>query len=139
MSAHVFKYLPTLARTTAVKVHFRVLPSQCRMTTSSFEPGKLKVVHDTEGQEFYIKLQGGRDEDSKAVLQYSYIKPDYVDLEHTVVPSQFRGHGVAKILAETAFDHFVEKGALIRPTCTYLQKFYNDNPHPRYTEKVKWD
>jgi hypothetical protein len=38
--------------------------------------------------------------DSKAVLQYSYLNPSYVDLEHTIVPPEFRGHGVAKKLAQ---------------------------------------
>ena len=36
----------------------------------------------------------------KAYLQYSKIKPNLVDLEHTVVPEQHRGHGIGKVLAQ---------------------------------------
>ena len=46
---------------------------------------------------------------------------------------------VALFVFQTVFDHFVEKNILFRPTCTYLQKFYDENPLPQYTEKVKWD
>jgi len=52
---------------------------------------------------FYVEILycfTAKDFQGKAYLQYSYIKPDYVDLEHTVVPEQFRGHGIAKVLAE---------------------------------------
>lgn len=142
MSGYLFTSLTRISQIPKQKVSFRAGLVLIRMSSShQADPGtsKLKVEHDTQNLEFYIKLNNGKDEDSKAVLQYSYITPDHVDLEHTVVPPQFRGHGVAKVLAQTAFDHFVDKGALIRPTCTYLQKFYNENPLPRYKEKVKWD
>ena len=49
---------------------------------------------------FFSVYLEGKDDKSRAVLQYSYINSNFVDLEHTVVPSQFRGHGVAKILAQ---------------------------------------
>ncbi|WAR11221.1 NATD1-like protein [Mya arenaria] len=96
------------------------------------------VIHDSSIREFYIPLKEEGFE-GKAYLQYSFIKPDYVDLEHTVVPEHFQGRGIAKVLAKTVFDHFVDEQKYIRPTCTYLQKFYNDNPIPRYAEKVKWN
>ena len=43
-------------------------------------------------------LEGGIE--GKAYLQYSYIKPDYVDLQHTVVPAEFQNRGIAKVLAQ---------------------------------------
>ena len=36
----------------------------------------------------------------KAVLQYSWVKPDTADLFHTEVPPVFRGKGIAKYLAK---------------------------------------
>ncbi|KAL4216624.1 Protein natd1 [Mactra antiquata] len=116
--------------------HPHILRRAVTMSTQ-FDLSKLKVEHSVERNEFYIQLKDGEDEASKAYLSYTYIKPDYVDLEHTVVPSEFRGHGIAKILAQTVFDHFVDKGTFMKPTCTYLQKFYKENQLPKYTEKIK--
>ncbi|KAH3874666.1 protein NATD1-like [Dreissena polymorpha] len=110
----------------------------CLCSTMSKKPGvsAKDVVHDSENNEFYIQLNEGGIE-GKAYLQYSFIKPDYVDLQHTVVPAEFQNRGIAKVLAQTVFDHFVSKGMSIRPTCSYLQKFYNDNPLPEYQAKVR--
>ena len=51
----------------------------------------------------------------RAYLQYSQIRPNLVDLEHTVVPEQHRGHGVAKVLAKVNSNSVV---------CLVLEKEY---------------
>lgn len=100
----------------------------------------LKVEHSEKQQEFYILINKDvKTKPKKAVLQYEMINPSYVDLQHTVVPEEFRGHGVAKLLAKAAFDHFTQKNCDILPTCTYLQKFYKENPLPEYKARVKWN
>ena len=37
---------------------------------------------------------------AKAVLQYSWVDKKTIDMHHTGVPEEFRGKGVAKILAK---------------------------------------
>lgn len=37
-----------------------------------------------------------------AKLEYEWIKSDLVDLYHTLVPTQYRGQGIAKVLAEVS-------------------------------------
>lgn len=93
----------------------------------------LKVVHDEENMEFYIKL--GED---KAYLQYDILDPKTkaVDLQHTVVPEVFRGQGIAKVLAKEVFEYFISRDQQMKLTCWYLKKYYQDNPLPQYTEKI---
>ena len=37
---------------------------------------------------------------------------------------------------QNVFDHFVKEDMNMKLTCTYLQKFYTDNPLPQYTQKI---
>ncbi len=41
-------------------------------------------------------------ESFKAILEYEWIRKDLIDLWHTEVPSEFRGHGVAKYLVKVS-------------------------------------
>ncbi|BBN00904.1 uncharacterized protein MPTK1_2g03010 [Marchantia polymorpha subsp. ruderalis] len=82
--------------------------------------------------------------DGKAYLRYA-IKPlthcsttkqteDEVDkqvmlMQHTFVPSVFRGQGVAAKLCVAAFQHCKDKGLLVLPVCTYISDtFLPRNP-----------
>ncbi|XP_035824844.1 uncharacterized protein LOC101856878 isoform X2 [Aplysia californica] len=91
------------------------------------------VGHDKSNKMFYITLQAKPEngETALAKLEYDYVRPNLVDLYHTEVPPEFQGQGIAKILAQTAFDHFCEQEIRFRPTCTYLQKYLRTNPVPR--------
>ncbi|KAH6930774.1 hypothetical protein HPB50_018079 [Hyalomma asiaticum] len=61
----------------------------------SLSQESFEVKHDSQRQEFFIKL--GKD---KAVLQYEVIDPKTLDLVHTEVPESLRGKGIAKHLAK---------------------------------------
>ena len=51
---------------------------------------------------------------------------------------RFSKHDIVLIF-QTAFDYFVDKKIDMKPSCTYLQKFLQDNPLPQYKDRVKWD
>jgi len=72
----------------------------------------------------------------KAYLEYKTVQGGSVVLYHTEVPSAFRGKGVAKILAKSAFDHFVTQDVKMKVTCTYLQKYLKENPNQEYTKRI---
>ncbi|CAC5411077.1 unnamed protein product [Mytilus coruscus] len=101
----------------------------------------LIIGHDKDGKEFYIRMTTDEKNRSnkKAILTYEWERPKFADLQHTFVPEEFRGHGVAKLLAETAFEHFVSEGATMRLSCTYLQKYALDNENPRHMSNICWD
>lgn len=106
--------------------------------TSSVEMDGYVVGHDSKNKMFYItlKAQTAVQKAILAKLEYVMLRPNLVDLWHTEVPPEFQGHGIAKILAKAAFDHFCEKEIRFRPSCTYLQKFLKDNPIPRYLDSM---
>ncbi|CAG2223963.1 K06975 [Mytilus edulis] len=101
----------------------------------------LIIGHDKDDKEFYIKMNTDEQNKSnkKAILTYEWERPKFADLQHTFVPEEFRGHGVAKVLAETAFDYFVSEGATMRLSCSYLQKYALDNENPRHMSNISWD
>ncbi|CAH1789886.1 unnamed protein product, partial [Owenia fusiformis] len=98
----------------------------------------IEVLHDEKKGEFYIEMDAGG-KTSRAYLQYTSQggdKGEVLDMYHTLVPPEFRGKGVAKHLAKAAFDHAVKKDVSMRLTCSYLQKYAQDNPTPEYTKRI---
>nr|XP_022317584.1 protein NATD1-like [Crassostrea virginica] len=98
-----------------------------RHLTTMDSASKFQTVHDPDKKEFVIQLKGDKNSD-KAFLQYDYISSNKVDLYHTLVPPAYRGHGIAAILAETAFKHFKENGIEMELTCSYLQHYASKHP-----------
>ncbi|XP_038045409.1 protein NATD1-like [Patiria miniata] len=135
-SSNSYKYQP------ASKFLPRLLISHCpvrlvakgRLASTMAETSSdLTVDHDVENKMFVINLAG---EPEKAVLVYKVIGPDAVNLYHTGVPVSQRGKGIAKVLAKAALDHFASHGTNMKLTCTYLQKYFRENPLPQYKSRV---
>lgn len=96
------------------------------------EPAPV-ASHDVHNKAFLVEIEGAKE---RGILEYNWIKEDVVDLYHTGVPHAFRGKGIAKILAKTALDYFVEKDAKMILTCTYLVKYVKDHPLEQYTSRI---
>ncbi|XP_022087064.1 protein NATD1-like isoform X2 [Acanthaster planci] len=103
------------------------------MFTAAEASSDLVVNHDVENKMFFIKLAG---ESEKAVLEYEVLGPDIVNLYHTGVPVSQRGKGIAKVLAKVALEHFASQGTNMKLTCTYLQKYFQENPSPEYRDRI---
>lgn len=98
---------------------------------ANFSTDSLVVEHHDKDMEFVVAV--GQD---KAFLNYEYLDKKTVDLYHTEVPDAFRGKGVGKILAKSAFDFVVDKNLKMKVTCTYLIKVLKDEPLEKYTKRV---
>ncbi|KAK3087501.1 hypothetical protein FSP39_006697 [Pinctada imbricata] len=110
-----------------------------KIAEKTLSQSTLFAGHDEKKKEFYVELpyaEGKTKAVPRAILQYEWIQDKYVDLYHTGVPEEFRGKGVAKILAEAALDHFVRDDVTMRLSCTYLQYHVEKYPIPRIMEKV---
>lgn len=68
-----------------------------------------------------------------AVLCYT-IREGRYHFDHTVVPPELRGQGVAGQLATTALDHARRNGWRIVPDCSYIEVFLKR--HPEYADLV---
>uniref|UniRef100_A0A7M5UK92 Protein NATD1 n=1 Tax=Clytia hemisphaerica TaxID=252671 RepID=A0A7M5UK92_9CNID len=73
---------------------------------------------------FYIPLEKGQ-----AVLEYT-LKDGIIDMYHTGVPSFYRGQGIAKILVQDAMKYVEAEKLTVKPTCSYVLKYVNENPNP---------
>jgi predicted GNAT family acetyltransferase len=88
----------------------------------------LDVQNDEAARKFYVTVEG-----HEAVIEY--VKTgDVYDLQHTFVPEELRGHGVADQLAHGTLEEIKRRGARFIPTCPYIQGFLKH--HPEYNEGV---
>jgi predicted GNAT family acetyltransferase len=84
----------------------------------------LEVHNDETARKFYVTVDG-----QEAVIEY--VKTgDVYDLQHTFVPEEMRGEGVAEQLVQGALDQIRSQRAKFRPTCPYIQSFLKR--HPQY-------
>ena len=111
---------------------------------SSGRPNQIpyKVNHDEEAQKFIIQLDP-KDETVIAYLKYEFehYNPSdnhrkIVNLLSTVVPKEQEGKGIAKILANAAFEHCARNNLYMKLTCWYLDGYLKRNPNPRYNHLI---
>ncbi|MGH0153089.1 UNVERIFIED_CONTAM: hypothetical protein FKN15_023723 [Acipenser sinensis] len=72
----------------------------------------------------------------QAVLYYEYTGNKKVNLLSTVVPTEFRGKGVGKRLAEAAMDFVVEENLKADLSCWYIKQYVEENPLPNYKDHI---
>jgi predicted GNAT family acetyltransferase len=88
----------------------------------------LEVKNDEEARKFYVTVDG-----HEAVIEYAK-SGDVYNLQHTFVPEQLRGHGVADQLVHGTLEEIRRQGARFIPTCPYIQAFLKH--HPEFLEDV---
>ena len=86
----------------------------------------MTVVHSKEKAMFSIALPGHE----LAFLRYRFLDSQNTTVEMftTVVPPSLGGRGVAKILADEAFDWAVENDLKMKLTCWYLSGYLQRHP-----------
>ncbi|UJR07610.1 hypothetical protein I4U23_011899 [Adineta vaga] len=95
----------------------------------------MDVIHDEKKQEFKIDLD--KSSSDKAYLTYE-IKGDTIDFQHTYVPPNYRGKGLAEKLVLSALDYVEKEKSIqkITPSCSYVAKFLTHVPqYARYLAK----
>ncbi|KAJ8389107.1 hypothetical protein AAFF_G00123130 [Aldrovandia affinis] len=102
---------------------------------TSLESKVPKIEHDRHRTCFTIRLgNAGRQE--TAILKYEFTGDREVHLLTTNVPVEFRGKGVAALLAKTAMDFVVEENLKARVSCWYIKKYIAENPMTDYKEQI---
>ena len=79
---------------------------------------ELRVVHDENGHQFEVVLDGHR-----AYLSYMDLGKQTMDIYRTFVPNSFRGKGVAALLTETALQYAQSIGYTVIPSCSYVERY----------------
>ena len=86
------------------------------------------VHHDPGAHRFHTQVDG-----HEAELLYS-LRDDRMVINHTGVPNQIGGRGVAAALVKAALDHARAQGWRVVPACSYSAAYIER--HPEYAELV---
>jgi predicted GNAT family acetyltransferase len=78
-------------------------------------------INETENQ-FEMEADG-----NTAFLEY-YREGDKVYLNHTEVPHEMRGKGVAAHLVQDTLKYARQNGLTIVPSCSYVAYYVNNHP-----------
>ena len=82
-----------------------------------------KIHHDENRQRFDMPLDDG----SVAFLSYR-LDGNTADYEHTRVPEQFKGQGLAAELTRFALNEARDRQWKVLPSCSYVAVFIRRNP-----------
>lgn len=77
-----------------------------------------QVEHQGDRQRFVV-AHGGRESE----LTYSHQGENALALEHTFVPPEHRGQGIAEQLTRAALAYAAANDLKIIPACSYVQRF----------------
>ncbi|XP_014471691.1 PREDICTED: protein NATD1-like [Dinoponera quadriceps] len=79
----------------------------------------LHDVQHSRNHSFFVQL----DDKSRAVLNYE-ADGRVLYMRSVVVPDKYRGRGLARLLAETAFTYAIVNNYYMYLQCEYLQTYY---------------
>lgn len=88
----------------------------------------MQIVHkdiDARHGQYVATIDGTPGE---GVLIYTRQGPDVVSADHTIVPDQMAGKGVASALVKQMVADAEEKGFMIVPICSFVQAQYKRHP-----------
>jgi hypothetical protein len=85
----------------------------------------VEVLNDEAEKQFYTTVNGHR-----AVIRYAKTG-DVYNLEHTFVPEELRGEGLAEQLVLGTLTAIRKEGARFIPTCPFIQTYLKRHPEQR--------
>ena len=88
-----------------------------------------RIEHKPELSRFEIYLDG----ELAGYAEYAE-RPGVRDFDHTLTFPQFRGHGLAAQVVQSALDTSREQGFKVIPTCWFVDAFIKD--HAEYKDLV---
>lgn len=81
------------------------------------------IIHDEEDLRFYILLQ-----EEEAELTYTYPETEVMDFDHTYVPEDHRGNGLAESLVQCGLEFARANNYKIIPSCPVVESYIKRNP-----------
>ncbi len=73
----------------------------------------MNILHEPQNSTFKLNLDG-----YLAYVTY-LVKDNKLEIDHTFVPQQIGGRGVASQLVEAAYDYAIEQGLCPIASCSY--------------------
>ena len=87
----------------------------------------LAIRHEPEGRRFAADVDG-----RTAYITYRDLGGGVLELDHTYVPREHRGGGIASQLTTHALGYARERGYRVVPSCPYVAAYIAR--HPEYRE-----
>ena len=86
----------------------------------------MEIIHDAAKQKFYVIFDG-----LESHLEYVR-NHEVLNLNHTYVPYEHRGKGIAGELVKAALTYAKENKYKIIPSCSYAAVYFQR--HPEYED-----
>ena len=86
------------------------------------------LVHDGKAGEYHAHIAGSDQIGRLTWVQHGKIRA----AEHTLVPPELGGRGIAGKLVEALIDDAREQGFKVKPVCSYVAKAFEK--HPEWAE-----
>lgn len=86
------------------------------------------VYHDEVNDRFFLSVEG-----KESVIDYRK-ENGMLDICHTYVPEELRGHGIASQLVKKVLDYASEQDFRVKPTCPFVASFIQR--HEEYNSLV---
>jgi len=95
---------------------------------------EISVTHDAKKKVFVIDTPGH----DRSFLEYDFTDSNgtTVDMFETYVPETLRGQGVAKHLADAAFEWAVKNKIKVKLSCWYLDGYLKRHPRNDISDLV---
>ena len=81
-----------------------------------------EVIHDQNGSRFYFTQNG-----KECYLRYEHTDKETIVIITTYVPNEFRGKGLASILAKRALEYAKENNLKVIPQCGFIRTYVERN------------
>jgi predicted GNAT family acetyltransferase len=86
----------------------------------------LAIRHEPQARRFAAEVGG-----KTGYLSYRELDGRILDLDHTFVPREHRGAGLASQLTVRALEFAREHGYRVRPTCPFVAAYLERHPEYR--------
>jgi predicted GNAT family acetyltransferase len=86
----------------------------------------LAIRHEPQARRFAADVAG-----KTAYLTYRELDGRILDLDHTFVPPEHRGGGIASQLTVRALEYARERGFRVVPSCPFVAKYIERHPEYR--------
>jgi uncharacterized protein len=89
-------------------------------------PNAIQIRHETTetNGRYVLTAENG----VEAKLTYIIGAPGVITIDHTFVPDQFRGQGIAAALVARAIEDARQNGTRIIPQCSYVAAQFRRHP-----------
>jgi len=83
----------------------------------------IEVRHDQAAQKYYAVVDG-----HESVCEYSQAGDKTLNFNHTYVPPELRGKGIAEQLVQGALEDARDRGFKVVPSCWYVKLYIDRHP-----------